>query len=131
MTDTLTVGMLGAGFIGTFHSFALRMQELIKSPLPFDIRLKEIVDLDEATREVAMRRFRWEKGGIDWAALTDDSEAQVFVNAGPNNLHSEPSTRALANGKHVFCEKPLAENADRALEMWNAARSSGRVHQAA
>ena len=112
MTTSLSVGMLGAGFIGSFHSFALRMQELIKKPPHCETRLKLLVDLNEATRVAVQKRFKWEQTGADWRAIVDDPSISVFVNAGPNNLHAEPSIRALAAGKHVFCEKPLAENAD-------------------
>lgn len=131
MADHLVVNQLGAGFIGSFHSFALRMQSLIKRPLPMTIRLKEVVDLDEKAKSEVMRRFGWEVGGTDWRNVTQDTEADIFINAGPNNLHADPTIAALAAGKHVFCEKPLAENADRALDIWLAAKSSDRVGQAA
>lgn len=131
MPDQLVVNQLGAGFIGSFHSFALRMQSLIKQPLPAAVRLREVVDLDEKAKAEVIRRFGWEAGGTDWKKITQDAEAHIFVNAGPNNLHADPTIAALASGKHVFCEKPLAENADRALEIWLAAKGGDRVHQAA
>jgi predicted dehydrogenase len=131
MVEQLIVNQLGAGFIGSFHSFALRMQSLIKKPLPKVIRLKELVDLDEKAKSEVIRRFGWEAGGTDWKSIVEDAEADIFINAGPNNLHADPTIAALAAGKNVFCEKPLAENADRALEIWQAAKASGRVHQAA
>jgi len=123
--------MLGAGFIGSFHSFALRMQELIKSPPQESIRLKLLTDLNEQTRASVQKRFKWEKTGSDWRAIIDDPEINIFVNAGPNNLHAEPSILAFQAGKHVFCEKPLAEDADNAHAMWKAAKNSKLIHQAA
>jgi predicted dehydrogenase len=76
-------------------------------------------------------RFRWHKTTSDWHEAVEDPAIDIFVNAGPNNLHAEPSILALRNGKHVFCEKPLAENSGKALEMWKAAHASKQVHQAA
>ncbi len=131
MNTSLSVGMLGAGFVGSFHSFALRMQELIKRPPRCEPKLRLLVDLNEAARAAVQNRFKWEQTGTDWRAIVDDPSIGMFVNAGPNNLHAEPSIRALAAGKHVFCEKPLAENADSALAMWKAAKGSKQVHQAA
>jgi predicted dehydrogenase len=131
MAKTVSLSMLGAGFIGSFHSFTLRMQELIKCPLQHKIVLKILADLNESTRNTVQKRFGWEKTISDWHELVEDPAIDVFINAGPNNLHAEPSITALRNGKHVFCEKPLAENSEKAFEMWKAAKASKQVHQAA
>lgn len=109
--------MLGAGFIGSFHSFALRMQELIKNPPKHKVSLKLLTDLNETSRTAVQKRFSWEKTGADWHDIIEDSGIDIFVNAGPNNLHAEPSILALQRGKHVFCEKPLAEDAANAFAM--------------
>ena len=58
----LKVGMLGAGFIGTFHSYALRLQSLIKSPPEVDLRLLVLADRDQKASETLIERFGWEKG---------------------------------------------------------------------
>jgi predicted dehydrogenase len=131
MADTLSANMLGAGFIGSFHSFALRMQELIKTRPAKKIALKTLGDLNEQTRKAVQDRFGWEETVSDWHGLVSDPAIDFFVNAGPNNLHAEPSIAALRNGKHVFCEKPLAEDSDKAFAMWKAASAAKRVHQAA
>ncbi len=131
MGTSISVGMLGAGFIGAFHSFALRMQELIKRPPRSEPHLKLIVDVDPDALAAVRPRFKWESTGSDWRQIIEDRSIQIFIDAGPNNLHAEPSIEALAAGKHVLCEKPLAENADRALAMWLAARDARTIHQAA
>jgi D-xylose 1-dehydrogenase (NADP+, D-xylono-1,5-lactone-forming) len=60
-------------------------------------------------------------------ALLEDPEVDAVYLPLPNNLHREWALRALAAGKHVLCEKPLALTAAEAEEMAGAARSSGRV----
>jgi predicted dehydrogenase len=70
-----------------------------------------------------MKRFGWEQGVDDWYSV--DADIDIFVNAGPNVLHAEPSITALKSGKAVFCEKPLAMDAAEAFEMWKAARRRG------
>jgi predicted dehydrogenase len=60
-------------------------------------------------------------------ALLADPELDAVYNPLPNGLHCEWSLRALAAGKHVLCEKPLASNADEAQRMAEAADRVNRV----
>ncbi|MBZ9873190.1 Gfo/Idh/MocA family oxidoreductase [Mesorhizobium sp. BR1-1-9] len=126
----LNVGILGAGFIGTFHSYALRLQQLIKEAPKANLNLSIVADRDQKARDTLVKRFGWEKGVDDWRAVLD-ANIDIFVNAGPNVLHAEPSIAALKAGKAVFCEKPLAMDAAEAFEMWKAAAEAKAVHQAA
>src|SRR3954447_17595125 len=126
----LNVRMLGAGFIGTFHSYALRLQQLIKTAPAAQLRLKRVADRDQKALDTLIRRFDWEKGVDDWRAVIAD-DIDVFINAGPNVLHAEPSITALKAGKAVFCEKPLAMNGAEAFAMWQAAAAAKAIHQAA
>src|SRR5688500_639288 len=106
----LRVGMLGAGFIGTFHSSALRLQSLIKTAPDTNLRLKVTADRDRPARETLIERVGWEEGVQDWKGVVRP-DIDLFVNAGPNVLHAEPSITALKMGKSVLCEKPLAMDA--------------------
>jgi predicted dehydrogenase len=126
----LNIGLLGAGFIGTFHSYALRLQSLIKEAPKASLRLKLVADRDQKARDTLIKRFGWEKGVDDWRTVLD-ADIDIFVNAGPNVLHAEPSITALKSGKAVFCEKPLAMDAAEAFEMWKAAAEAKAIHQAA
>jgi predicted dehydrogenase len=126
----LNVGLLGAGFIGTFHSYALRLQPLIKEAPKASLRLKLVADRDQKARDTLIKRFGWGKGVDDWRTVLD-ADIDIFVNAGPNVLHAEPSITALKSGKAVFCEKPLAMDAAEAFEMWKAAAEAKAIHQAA
>ena len=62
-----------------------------------------------------------------YAALLEDPDIDAVYLPLPNALHREWAIRALAAGKHVLCEKPLAISAAEAVEMAAAAHSSGRL----
>ena len=62
-----------------------------------------------------------------YAELLADPEVDAVYLPLPNSLHLDWTLRALAAGKHVLCEKPLACNATEAVEMAEAARASGRL----
>ena len=120
------VGMLGYAFMGKAHSRALRALPELDPPL-----LPELVSISGRNREeleAVAARFGWAEAVTDWREQVADDRIQLYVNGGPNSLHAEPSIAALEAGKHVLCEKPLGLNADESYRMWQAAKSSGRVH---
>ena len=63
----------------------------------------------------------------NYEELIADPAVDAVYNALPNSLHFEWTTKALAAGKHVLCEKPLAMDALEAARMFDAARKAGRV----
>jgi predicted dehydrogenase len=91
----------------------------------------KVADVSEKARNALQARFGWEGTCESWEDVVRDPAVDVFVNAGPNLLHREPTIEAFGSGKSVFCEKPLAMDAAEAFEMWRAAAQSHAVHQAA
>jgi predicted dehydrogenase len=62
-----------------------------------------------------------------YEALLADATVDAIYLPLPNSLHAQWAIRALAAGKHVLCEKPLALGTDEALAMFAAARQHGRL----
>jgi len=63
-----------------------------------------------------------------YQAMLDDSRVDVVHVTSPNHLHHEHAAAALAAGKHVVCEKPLAMTSAQSAELVELAARSGRVH---
>ena len=61
----------------------------------------------------------------DWRAMVADPEIDIVNITAPNALHKEMALAAIAAGKHVYCEKPLAPLAADAREMAEAAERAG------
>ena len=74
----------------------------------------------------AAERHGFEKAVSGADAVIDDPDVSVVVIATPHDVHSELATRALAAGRDVWCEKPLALTCDDLDEVEKAWRESGR-----
>jgi predicted dehydrogenase len=66
--------------------------------------------------------------GTSWQEQVADERIGLFINAGPNALHAEPTIAAVRAGKHVLCEKPLGLSAEESRAMWQEAERAGVVH---
>jgi UDP-N-acetyl-2-amino-2-deoxyglucuronate dehydrogenase len=95
--DKISFGILGSGFMGRTHAEAVRRQPNA-----------ELVAIHGGTRAPALA----ERYGIafeaDKAALLARSDIDAVVVTTPHHLHVEEALAALAQGKHVLVEKPLA-----------------------
>lgn len=131
MTTEITVGILGAGFIGQMHALTFRNATASARAPHLRARLKTICDRDASLAATVAERYDCEDTTTDWHELVSDPQIALFINAAPNNLHHEPSVAAARAGKHVFCEKPLAATADEAYETWRQVEATGVTHMCA
>lgn len=119
----LRVGVVGLGYAGTTH-----MKAFSKHPKTKLVAIagKELDRLPPLAAE-----FGATKTASDWEELVADSELDIISIATPNSLHHPIAVAALAAGKHVFCEKPLAVTAEQASEMVAAAKANNRILEVA
>jgi len=125
------VGMLGYAFMGKSHTNAFKKIPYMMYPPPAIPKLVAICGRNaEAAAEAALR-YGYDGYYTDWRKMLEDDRIQLFDNGGPNDAHAEPCNAAAAAKKHVFCEKPLARNAEEAKSMLDAATKGGVKHMVA
>jgi predicted dehydrogenase len=114
------VGMVGYAFMGRAHSLAWNTVSSVFD-VPLRPRLAAICGRDKAAAEAAAGRFGWAAAETDWRALIARDDVQLVDICAPGDLHAPIAVAALAAGKHVLCEKPLANTLAEAGTMKAAA----------
>ncbi|MBZ0332174.1 Gfo/Idh/MocA family oxidoreductase [Halomonas sp. ANAO-440] len=122
--QTIKIGLIGTGYMGKAHTIALRA-----APVVFSLPAQPVCELlAEVNDELAARKARelgFARSSGDWRVLVDDPDIDVVDICAPNFLHKEMALAAIAAGKHVYTEKPLALSAADAQEMVEAAERAG------
>lgn len=121
---TLRIGLIGTGFMGRTHVFGFTLAPKAFD-LDMDIELHSVADISEEAARRAADAFGFTHATANWRDLMDDPKIDVIDITAPNALHKEMALAAIAAGKHVYCEKPLAPLAADALEMTEAAEAKG------
>jgi predicted dehydrogenase len=112
------LGVIGAGRFATFLVEAV-------ADLP-DVRVVAVADADPS-RAAALAADLGVRAVDHWEDLLTDDEVACVAIMTPPSTHATIARRALAAGRHVWCEKPLATDAVAAAEVRAAADRSGRV----
>jgi predicted dehydrogenase len=119
----LRVAMIGYGFMGAAHSQAWSVAPKFFD-LPLQPELAVVVGRDaERTAEVATR-FGWESSATDWREVVLRDDIDLVDICSPGDTHAQVAVAALAAGKHVLCEKPLANSKQDAILMARAAEAA-------
>jgi predicted dehydrogenase len=117
---TLAVGMVGHAFMGAAHSQAWRTAPRFFD-LPLTPTMQVVCGRDEARASEAAQRLGWAESETDWRRLVARPDIDLVDICTPGDTHAEIAIAALAAGKHVLCEKPLANTVAEAEEMVAAA----------
>lgn len=116
----LRIGVLGAARI-------VPMALLAPAKHVDEVEIASIAARDESRARSFAKRHGIARVSPSYDALLEDPDIDAVFVPLPNGLHGKWTRRALAAGKHVLCEKPMAANADEAAAMAEAAERAGRV----
>ncbi|WP_042777094.1 Gfo/Idh/MocA family protein, partial [Sinorhizobium fredii] len=124
----LGVGLIGTGFMGKAHALGFTIAARVFD-LPFELDLVTVADVTAESAETARARLGFRKATADWRDLLTDPDIDIIDITTPNLLHKEMALAAIAHGKHVYCEKPLAPTVADCAEMVAAAEKAGLITQ--
>jgi predicted dehydrogenase len=108
--------MVGYAFMGAAHSQAWRTVNRVFD-LPVRARMAAICGRNESMVAAAATRLGWDGYTTDWRELVRRDDIDVVDICTPGDSHAEIAIAALAAGKHVLCEKPLANSVEQARAM--------------
>ncbi|RBY83614.1 gfo/Idh/MocA family oxidoreductase [Geodermatophilus sp. TF02-6] len=113
----LSVAVIGAGMAGRSHAAGYRsVNTVFGEGLP-PVRLAAIADADAELARDAARRYGFEQALTSWEQVVDDPSIDAISIVVGNALHRPIAEAAIAAGKHVLCEKPLAGSIEDARAM--------------
>jgi len=125
---SIRIGLVGHMFMGVAHSNAYRNAG-IWYDVPAEIVMKAVCAKDsEENLNAFARKFGWEETEDDWRRLVSRPDIDVVSVAVPGNLHKSIVVEAARQGKHVLCEKPLANSLGDAVEMLAEVQKAGVRH---
>lgn len=112
--------MVGYAFMGRAHSQAWRNAAAFFD-LPYTPAMVALAGRSHDQVTAAAERLGWASAETDWRELINRDDVHVVDICTPGDTHAEIALAALEAGKHVICEKPLANTVGEAVEMAEAA----------
>ncbi|WP_181767322.1 Gfo/Idh/MocA family protein [Streptomyces albidus (ex Kaewkla and Franco 2022)] len=126
----LGVGMVGYAFMGAAHSQGWRTVGRVFD-LPLSPAMTAVCGRDRDAVSAAAGRLGWTSTETDWRDLITRDDVQLVDICTPGESHAEIAVAALEAGKHVLCEKPLANSVAEAEQMAAAAQEARKRGQLA
>jgi len=127
MTE-VNIALIGHLFMGKAHSNAYRQ---VRSFFPGKLVPRLKVLCGKAAKEeleATARQYGWEEAEPDWHQVIERKDIDVVDISTPGYLHHPMAIAAAQAGKHILCEKPLANNLAQAKEMLAAVEKAGVKH---
>lgn len=120
----INVAMVGQGFMGRTHSNAWgQVAKFFDAPL--SSTMHTVCGLPEEDSQSFADNWGWQNASTDWEAVVRSPEIDLVDIVTPNFMHAPPAKAAIAAGKAVACEKPIAGTLAESREMAEAARKAG------
>ena len=123
----INIGLIGYKFMGKAHSQAWRTVSRF-----FDLAAEPVMKVVCGRKADAVAQFAeqwgWENSSADWNDVVRRDDVDLVDISTPGHTHAEIAIAAAQSGKHVFCEKPLANSLTEARKMLTTVREAGVKH---
>ncbi len=123
----IRIGLIGFGAMGKAHAYAIQNMPLFLPNLPFTAHISGICTQHTKTAEEAAKVLGTAIATTNENDLINHPDIDVIDICTPNAFHYETACRALAAGKHIYCEKPFCSNAGDAQLLAKAAQSANKI----
>jgi predicted dehydrogenase len=124
MAARLRFGLIGSGYMGRAHAIALHSVAAAFGG-DYAVECATLADVTSERAKQAADALGFGDGTADWRKIIADPRIDVVDICTPNHLHAEMALAAIAAGKHVYCEKPLALDIQESVAIVEAARRAG------
>ena len=121
------VALIGTKFMGKAHSQAYRNVNMYFPDAPRTERAV-ICGRNPEETEQARRAFGWQEASTDWKEVVARDDIDIVDVSTPGHMHCDMVVAAAESGKHIICEKPLANTLEEAERMVAAVRDAGVNH---
>jgi predicted dehydrogenase len=121
MAARLRFGLIGSGYMGRAHAIALHSVAAAFGS-DYAVECATLADVTPERAKQAADALGFAAGTADWRSIVADPRIDVVDICTPNHLHAEMALAAIAAGKHVYCEKPLALDIQESVAIVEAAR---------
>jgi len=126
MSEVLRVGMVGYAFMGAAHAQAWRNAHRFFD-LPLTPELTAVAGRNPEAVSAAAERLGFVSTETSWHKLVERDDIDLIDICTPGDSHAEIAIAALETGKHVLCEKPLANTVEEAEHMAAAAHAAAEL----
>lgn len=117
---TIRAGVVGLGIVSSRI-----IEQFTNHP---DFEVVAVCDVNDMLLHSYTDAHPHVQGFTDYRQLVQNNEIDLVYVSTPPSFHADIVITALNAGKHVLCEKPLANSLEEAARMLDAAEKSGKVH---
>ena len=128
MAKQINVGLVGYQFMGKAHSHAYKDMAFFFPEAKGVPSMTALCGRNRGRVESAAKQFGWQSTETNWKTLVKREDVDLVDICTPGDTHADVAIAAAENGKHLFCEKPLANNLADARAMLAAVKKARVKH---
>ena len=123
----LRIGLIGFGAMGKVHSFSVQNLKFYYPSLDFDAEIYGVCTTNYERSKAIAEKYNFTLAAKCEDELIYNENIDIIDICTPNIYHYETIKKAIAAGKHIYCEKPLCVTAKQAEEVAKLAKESGLI----